>query len=172
MTIRLAKAKDLPAVASIYEAIHDEEEAGRTHTGWQRGVYPTEETARRSLQRNELYVLEENGQVLAAGRINREQVDVYATIPWAHQADEVLVLHTLVVHPAAKGKGCGKAFVRYYEELALAQGIHELRIDTNENNTAARGLYKALGWAERGIVPCVFNGIPGVGLVCLEKYMG
>lgn len=27
----------------------------------------------------------------------------------------------------------------------------------------------ALGWREAGIVPCSFNGLPGVQLVCLEK---
>lgn len=30
-------------------------------------------------------------------------------------------------------------------------------------------LYARLGYREAGIVPCVFNGIKGVGLVCLEK---
>jgi len=30
-------------------------------------------------------------------------------------------------------------------------------------------LYKRLGYREAGIVPCVFNGIPDVMLVCLEK---
>ena len=35
----------------------------------------------------------------------------------------------------------------------------------------ARAMYQKLGYEERGIVPCVFNGIPGVQLVCLEKYL-
>lgn len=33
-----------------------------------------------------------------------------------------------------------------------------------------RGVYPTESTArEAGIVPCTFNGIPGVGLVCLEK---
>ena len=47
----------------------------------------------------------------------------------------------------------------------------ELRIDTNAINQRARAMYQKLGYEERGIVPCVFNGIPGVQLVCLEKYL-
>nr|WP_296093717.1 hypothetical protein [uncultured Dorea sp.] len=43
------------------------------------------------------------------------------------------------------------------------------RMDTNERNTAARRLYKKLGYWEADIVSCVFNGIEGVQLVCLEK---
>ena len=34
---------------------------------------------------------------------------------------------------------------------------------------AARRLYARLGYREIGIVPTVFNGIPGVDLVLLEK---
>ena len=41
--------------------------------------------------------------------------------------------------------------------------------NNNEKNSAARALYKKLGYTEAGIVPTVFNGIPGVNLVCLEK---
>ena len=42
-------------------------------------------------------------------------------------------------------------------------------MDTNARNTPARALYAKLGYAEVGVVEGVFNGIPGVRLVCLEK---
>ena len=48
-------------------------------------------------------------------------------------------------------------------------GCTALRMDTNAVNTAARTLYKKLGYAEACIVPTDFNGIPGVNLVCLDK---
>lgn len=44
-----------------------------------------------------------------------------------------------------------------------------LRIDTNAINSAARRLYAKLGYREADIVLCVFNGIPNVNLVLLEK---
>ena len=44
-------------------------------------------------------------------------------------------------------------------------------MDTNAVNTAARSLYAKLGYTEVGIVPCVFNGIPDVMLVCMEKLL-
>ena len=42
-------------------------------------------------------------------------------------------------------------------------------MDTNAINTAARALYKKLGYREACVVPCAFNGIPDVQLVCLDK---
>jgi len=59
--------------------------------------------------------------------------------------------------------------VAFYEQYALQNGCFYLRMDTNARNTRARALYKSLGYTEPDIVPCVFNGIPGVQLVLLEK---
>ena len=84
-------------------------------------------------------------------------------------ADQVMVLHTLVVHPAWAGRGCGGRFVEFYERYALEHGCRYLRMDTNEMNANARRLYGKLGYREAGMVSCVFNGIPDVHLVCLEK---
>lgn len=113
----------------------------------------------------------DGGQVAAAAIINRIQVPVYAEVNWLYPAgpDEVMVLHTLVVDPLMAGRGYGTAFVAYYESYAKNNGCPVLRMDTNEKNAAARRLYARLGYREAGIVPCVFNGIKGVGLVCLEK---
>ena len=48
-------------------------------------------------------------------------------------------------------------------------GCTVLRIDTNARNLRARAMYAKLGYREAGTVPCVFNGIPDVQLVLLEK---
>lgn len=174
MEIRKARASDLDGVAAVYEAIHDAEEAGAAEIGWIRGVYPTRATAEAALQRGDLFVLEADGRVRGAAVINRMQVDVYAGAPWEHDVpeDAVCVLHTLVIDPAVSGQGYGAAFIRFYEDHARAAGCTELRIDTNARNSAARTMYARRGYKEIGVVPTVFNGIPGVNLVLLEKYIG
>ena len=171
MLIRKAAKEDLTAVAEIYEDIHTGEDAGRVTIGWQRGVYPTYATAQAALDRGDLFILEDEGQILGAALINQTQVDVYYGAPWQYEAldHEVMVLHTLVISPKAGRKGYGEAFVRFYEDYAKAHGCPYLRIDTNERNTRARAMYKKLSYTEIATVPCVFNGIEGVGLVLLEK---
>ncbi len=171
MMIRKAVSGDVDAVFEIYERIHTEEETGRTTTGWKRGIYPTRQTALDAFAQGCLYILEEDGAVLAAARLDQNQLPAYADVDWAFAASdkEVLVLHTLVVDPAAKGMGRGRAFMRFYEDTAKASGYKCLRIDTNEKNLRARKLYHTLGYRESGIIPCTFNGLEGVQLVCLEK---
>lgn len=166
-----AQKGHIDAIEGIYSRIIDAQETGGSFVGWQRGVYPTRQTALDALGRGDLFICVDRGQVAAAAIINRIQVPVYAEVGWLYPAepDEVMVLHTLVVDPLRAGRGYGSAFVAFYEGYARQSGCPVLRMDTNEKNAAARRLYARLGYREAGIVPCVFNGIKGVGLVCLEK---
>ena len=168
---RKAEPRDLDAIAAIYDHIHDNEEAGKTTIGWIRSIYPTRATAQSSIEIGDMYVEEVDGVVVAAAKINQEQVPEYANAQWQWEAPEekILVLHTLVVDPEKGRGGYGKAFVAFYEDMARNMGCPYLRMDTNVRNVIARQLYKGLGYAEVGIVDCQFNGIPGVQLVCLEK---
>ena len=171
VTFRKAAASDIDAVTAIYDAIIAEEEAGRAATGWKRGIYPVRATAEAALTRGDLFVAELDGRVAAAAVLNQIQVDVYAGAPWEHDApdEEVFVMHTLVVDPAAGRRGLGRAFETFYEALAREYGCRYLRIDTNVRNTRARALYQNLGYKEIAVAPCTFNGLDGVQLVLLEK---
>ena len=171
MYIRMAAESDIDAVTEIYDHIHDEEESGRMTIGWQRGVYPVRATAETAVSLGDLFVLEDGGKVLAAGRINQRQVPEYAGADWLYKAadEDIWVLHTLVVEPSANGRGSAGAFLEFYENYAREHGSHVLRIDTHQRKAAARAMSAQHGWREAGIVPCTFNGLPGVQLVCLEK---
>ena len=140
--IRKALASDLDAVAAIYDRVHDAQDSGQLTTGWIRGVYPTRATAQAALDRYDV------------------------------PASDVMVLHALVIDPAIRGRGLGRAFLAYYEGFALSHGCCSLRIDTNARNANARAFYKKLGYWEVAAAPCTFNGIPGVDLVLLEKRIG
>ena len=168
---RKAGWPDLDAIVSIYNDIHTEIEAGRNPLLWARGVYPTAETAAEGIEKGEMFVLCIDGEIASAARINREQMPEYVNAEWRYEADDydVLVLHTLVVSPSRFRTGCATAMVRFYEGLARANGIGHLRFDTMQVNSPARALYRSLGFFEAGLVPCTFNGIPNVMLVCLEK---
>lgn len=173
MTIRKATRNDIIAVTAIYDAIHTEEEQGRAIIGWNRVIYPTQQTAEHALEECDLFVMEVEGEIVAAAIINQEQVPCYSSANWKHKVDDkqVMVLHTLTVHPQYTGCGYGKDFVDFYEHYALEHGCSCLRMDTNEKNCRARQMYAKLGYEEIDIVPTTFNGIEGVNLVCLEKIL-
>lgn len=172
MTIRKATKKDLPGIIRIYNEIHTREEAGEVTTGWLRDVYPVEKTAVDSIDRSDMFVQEDgNGEIVGTGIINQTQVDVYADGEWKYPAadEDVMVLHTLIISVRPQHRGSGKKFLKFYEGYAREHGCPYLRLDTNARNMAAREFYRKHGYDEIGIVPTVFNGIPGVDLVLLEK---
>ncbi len=175
MIIRKASLEDLQGIAAIYDEIHTREEAGELTTGWIRNVYPVQKTAEDAISRDDMFVqADETGVITAAGIINQIQVDVYENGKWVYPAaeDEVMVLHTLVVSVRPGHRGSGKEFLKFYEAYALEHGCPYLRLDTNVKNKAARAFYQKHGYHEIGTVPTVFNGIPGVELVLLEKRTG
>lgn len=169
--IRKATEKDIESIGNIYDAIHTAEEKGELTIGWDRAIYPTRITAQTAIQCGEMFVMEEEGELVASARINQEQVEEYRLAQWqyAAEAEQVMVLHTLTVHPECSGKGYAKQFIAFYEDYARQHQCPYLRIDTNARNLVARNMYRKLAYQEVGIVPCQFNGIAGVQLVCLEK---
>ena len=175
MIIRKATQEDLQRIAAIYDEVHTREEAGEVTTGWIRNVYPVQKTAEDAISRNDMFVqTDETGVITAAGIINQVQADVYKDVNWVYPAreDEVMVLHTLVVSVHPGHRGSGKEFLEFYEAYALEHGCKYLQLDTNVKNKAARDFYQKHGYHEIGTVPTVFNGIPGVDLVLLEKRVG
>ena len=110
-------------------------------------------------------------------RIHDEEEKGLATVGWIRTIYPTRKtaedgLNCLAVAPYRKNKGYGKVFVAFYENYAKRHNCIALRMDTNARNTRARSLYRKLGYEEIGIVKCIFNGIPDVQLVCLEKYLG
>ena len=169
--IRLATQSDIEAVTDIYDRIHKMEAEGKVRIGWVPTIYPVQATAEEALQRNDLFVYEQEGTIMASAIINRTQVPVYSTGQWSFPAadNEVMVLHTLTVNPTCGRRGIGRKFVAFYKDYALREGCPVLRLDTNAVNSIARKMYPSLGYREAGVVPCNFNGIPDVQLVLFEK---
>lgn len=67
-------------------------------------------TAEDALSRNDLFVMKEKNEVVAAAIINQIQVEEYKYARWRVEAEdsEVMVLHCLAVEPSKKNKGYGK----------------------------------------------------------------
>ena len=168
--IRKATESDIPGVSALYDDIHTEEESGISEKKTRAAAYVRVSTNKDD-QQNSFAAQYIHYKKLLEESISEELVDVYADAPWSFDAPdcEVMVLHTLVISPRTAGKGYGRRFVQFYEDYALSHGCRYLRMDTNERNSRARAMYVKLGYKEIGIVPTVFNGIPGVGLVLLEK---
>lgn len=170
--IRKAVAADLPGISAIYEAILDREESGGpVYTNWQRGKYPTADTARTALEAGTLYVGEEGSSLWGVVNLNGEQLPEYDAIPWSIPAerDQVGVIHTLCIHPAWSGKGLARQMALFCEEEARRLGKTVIRLDTWEGNLPANRLYPSIGYRYAGAAEFFFMGFIRETLNCYEK---
>ncbi len=159
--IRLAHSGDIDAVAASYDALLTYEETHGTSCNWQKGIYPTRETAESGCAAKTLYVKYENDLLCASMILNHDQPEVYQNIDWLYpaQPDKVLVLHTLCIPPAAAGKGLGKEMAQFALDLAKKTGCTVMRLDTWAQNLRAAGLYQSLGFRFAGSASVMHQGV-------------
>lgn len=170
--IRKATAKDIDQTENSYLELLTYEQEHVAYTVWKMGVYPTRETAEKSLAAGSLYVMEQDGEICASMILNQEQPEEYRSISWKYRVrpDEVLVLHLLCVRPSKAGLGFGKAMVRFAEEEGKRRSLKVLRLDTGAQNIPAASLYRKLGFALAGTSSMAIGGmIPHDGHLFFEK---
>lgn len=56
----------------------------------------------------------------------------------------------VVVDPAARGQGIGRALMQELETIAKAEGIRLIQLETGPHSAEALRLYRACGYRERG----------------------
>lgn len=146
--IREATDKDLDFVEEGYHEHFINEQEHGAYTVFKEGVYPTRGDAEKALQNRALYVYEENGIVAGSMILNGQQPEEYKKIDWPSQAaaENVLVIHLLMVRPCMAGKGIGTALVNHAEKVAKQRSCEVVRLDTGGQNTPAASLYKKLGF--------------------------
>lgn len=172
MKIRKATNSDIDKCLKIYnDQIEYEQQVGDL-TAWRKDIYPDRALVEEAVELQDMYVIEEEGMLLACGRINHILEPHYKYISWQIEEDDenkILVLHTLAVAQEAKRKGVGKMFLDFYEQQAHLQNCTALRFDTVSSNIPAQAFYKKNGYTECGRFSGNYMGRNDIQFVCLEK---
>ena len=146
MIFRKAEKEDFDKVRSLYWTLIDLEQDDPSFPHWKKGIHPSDEMIRNSIDKKELYVLADSDEIAACVIANDEKVDGYADAPWQIDSDEVIVLHVLAVRPDYRGQGLAWTLVKNVIELERKAGKKALRLDVIKNNTTAEKLYQKLGF--------------------------
>ena len=151
-SIHKATQEDLEHVAELYDAICNYLESTYNYPGWKRGEYPARWTAEEGLKNGELYICTDGEAVLGTCILNGVQPDGYQDICWQEgiAPNEVLVVHTLAVHPAHLRKGVSGQLLRFAEQYAREHGKHGIRLDVYERNIPGVQLYEQNGYRVAG----------------------
>jgi ribosomal protein S18 acetylase RimI-like enzyme len=142
-----AAARELQALATIMRACVEGGASvnfvlpftqADSESWWRRVVLPALENGERRL-----IVARDEGTIAGSVQL------AFASQPnQPHRAD----VTKLLVDPAARRRGAGRALMLRLEEVARAAGRTLLTLDTTEGSAAHR-LYESLGWVPLGVVP-------------------
>lgn len=148
MELRKADASEFAIIRDFYWELIDQMGDRIDTCAWQKGIYPSDEMLRGSLERGEIYTLPRDGAIAACVILNSSWNEGYEGTSWQVECsqDEVLVPHALGVLPSFHGQGIGRAVVRDIIEMARAAGMKAIRLDILDRNVAARRLYLGEGF--------------------------
>lgn len=150
--MRKAKMADYEQLTLFYKYVIDYTENMNVYTKWVYGQHPTDEMIRDYIKQDAMYVLEENGTILASVAVTMSQGEDYHNIAWANdlQDDEVAVVHILCVNPDYQKQKIGKYVVKECIRLAEKEDKKAVRLDALECNKPAHKLYESIGFEYRG----------------------
>lgn len=148
MVFQKASPNEFDRIRAFYWALIDAMAADNDKIGWKKGIYPTDEFLRDSLERGTLYTLTHQQQLAACVIVNSDTNEGYAGVPWRVDCadSEVLIPHALAVSPALQGQGIGRAVVAQVQDLVRRAGKRAVRLDILGTNTAAERLYTGMGF--------------------------
>ncbi|MBR2718965.1 MAG: GNAT family N-acetyltransferase [Clostridia bacterium] len=164
MMIRKALAADFAAACELYKTVCDDMQS-RGIDQWRWEEYPNADFVREDIEKGQLYVLPGENGLEAVLCINTQQDKEYDEKNWLFGVKPGS-FHRLGIHPAAQGKGLGKAILADVEEVLRTQGCDCLRIDTYSPNLNAQKLYERYGMRKVGEVTFFHRELP---FICYEK---
>lgn len=148
LQIRIADSSDYSNVRDFYYSLIDAMEDAEYKPGWEKDIYPTQEFLIRSIESNELYIGEMDGQMVSCMVVNHGYNDGYKDIQWSVEVkdSELFVIHALGVNPVFSGKGIAKQMVQQVIKIAHENNIKTIRLDVIEGNIPAEKAYTKMGF--------------------------
>ena len=112
--------------------------------------YPNRYTIAEDIEKGQMYVLSQNGQIVSAVVLNEEQPKAYGSAAWSDRYGRVAVIHRLCVHPDFQGMGIGRYTLGAGEKFLADIGYTSIRLDAFMENRKAITLYESLGYTLTG----------------------
>ncbi|TVZ26364.1 ribosomal protein S18 acetylase RimI-like enzyme [Gillisia sp. Hel_I_86] len=108
--------------------------------------YPSVEKLQQDIACKELYVLEENNQILGIVVLSNIMDEEYVPVSWLTPSEKNLYIHRLATHPDTWGKGYGQKLMDFAEEFARNFNFTSVRLDTFSLNKRNQKFYETRGY--------------------------
>jgi len=145
VTIDKAVEKDIDEVEQLYNQLNDFLANTINYPSWKKGVYPSRREVVNGILEETMFVVKNTEETIIGSVIlNHYQEAGYRNVDWHKEyADsEIIVIHTLAVHPNYLKCGVGQILIEFTIKYAKQNKIKSIRLDVCENNIPAIKLYE------------------------------
>lgn len=137
--IERGQPRDAQAIYALYHSLID-----MPYGTWNE-EYPDFELVKEDLTRSEVFVMRDNGRLIAA-IVNEDSDEFDGMAPWYGDVIRWAQLGRLGVDKAYQGKGIGRAMMRYALARAKEEGCDAARMLVGVHNLPAQRAYATLGF--------------------------
>ncbi|MDF0714916.1 GNAT family N-acetyltransferase [Muricauda sp. 334s03] len=146
--IRHAKISEIPDILTITQACAIKMQENGIFQ-WNEH-YPTKEAFIKDIERDELFVLEENNSIQGTIVISTLMDEEYKPIQWLTPNGNSTYIHRLSVHPDLQGKGLAQQMMDFAENYSKKSGFVSVRLDTFSQNKRNQHFYEQRGYQKLG----------------------
>ncbi|MGJ8735510.1 GNAT family N-acetyltransferase [Zobellia laminariae] len=146
--VRSAKLSEIPQILNITRACA----AAMIKNGiyqWNED-YPNKEAFQLDIERGELYVFEEDGQIIGTIVLSTLMDEEYEPVEWLTPSNNNIYIHRVSVHPDLQGKGYAQKLMAFAEDYARENTFVSIRLDTFSQNKRNQKFYQARGFQRLG----------------------
>ena len=169
---RQALTNDKEKIIAFYDVAIEANNKAEINLRWKKDVHPSHRLLCSSVENGELFLWEENGEILAACIMNDFYNESYEKISWGIKASkkELGIIHVLAVAPQSLRKGIGEKLLTELINYAKSTTIKSIRLDVFKVNVPAIKLYEKVGFKCMGETVMF---VPNIGeeKFCLFEYI-
>lgn len=148
--IRHAKPSEIQKILSITGACAHRMTSEGIHQ-WN-DLYPSSDAFFKDIERNELYVLIEQDELIGSIAISTLKDAEYETVQWLQSDRLNYYVHRLAVHPDQQRRGFARKLMDFAEALASEEKADSIRLDTFSKNLRNQRFYEQRGYQRLGEV--------------------
>lgn len=167
INFRLAEQKEKQKIIEFYDYVIEVNTESQYNLKWQKNVHPSHDLLNTSVDNNELFICEENGEILCACIMNKSYNEAYDTVPWGITTKDIGVVHALATRPDCFGKGIASYFIGGLKKHCKEHGIKAIRLDVLKYNLPGIALYNKCGFVMRKEM---IMSVPNIGDENFELY--
>lgn len=118
-------------------------------------TYPAKTDFAKDLNREGLWVDEENGVVVGSLSLLPDVDEVYRILKWPEGS--ALVVHRIMVDPAFRRQGIGRRLMEHTVRLVKAEGFSAVKVDTHPDNKRMQAFLESFGFRKVGFLAPIFR---------------